>query len=380
MRALVIGSNATLLLNVVQALGAAGDEADVMSDWSSPRARFSRYCRRYIHVPYQTLDLASPEVAQRVEQYCQTNAIDVVIPADLKTAIAAATQPAITTPFFPVASVEALETLHDKWSFHTLLTRLGLPSPQTQRLDAATDWTQLTFPLLVKPSQGEGGHGIVRCDTREALDAHYAAADTAPQLVQTLIPGRDVDISVLADHGRVVAFSIQEDTAADTKLFTQDERMLQIASEVMRDTAFHGLAHFDMRIDERDGALYVIECNPRVWGSLMYSVWGGVNFIELGCQLALGRKVPRSTPPSGPVWHQGVAPRRLLKALLRGRTAPTNLNGATLASWRQAHADPLPQLCGTLTEQYETRLRTLLDSPWLARLQPQTRRKARAIA
>jgi predicted ATP-grasp superfamily ATP-dependent carboligase len=52
--------------------------------------------------------------------------------------------------------------------------------------------------------------------------------------------------------------------------FIHDRRALAIASEVVRATRFHGLAHFEMRIDQRDGTLYAIECNPRVWGSLLY--------------------------------------------------------------------------------------------------------------
>ena len=53
MRALVLGSNATLVLNTVSALGAAGIEADVISDWAEPRVLFSRYCRRYVRVRFE---------------------------------------------------------------------------------------------------------------------------------------------------------------------------------------------------------------------------------------------------------------------------------------------------------------------------------------
>jgi predicted ATP-grasp superfamily ATP-dependent carboligase len=176
-----------------------------------------------------------------------------------------------------------------------------------------------------------------------------------------MIPGHDVDISVLANRGEIVAFTIQRDEAPDKKCFVVDERLRAAAAEIVRATQFHGLAHFDMRVDADSGAVYAIECNPRVWGSLPFSVWAGVNFIQLGCQLALGGR-PNVTPvPTGQVWHQGVAPRRMLRALLQGRTAPADMTGATLASWRQAHADPLPQLLGQLTEASEEWLRQRLE-------------------
>jgi hypothetical protein len=144
--------------------------------------------------------------------------------------------------------------------------------------------------------------------------------------------------------------------------FIRDERMFAIVREIVRVTGFHGLAHFDMRIDSRDGELRVIECNPRVWGSLMYSVWAGVNFIELGCRMALGQPVTGPGALDEHVLHQGVAPRRLLKALLHGRTAPAGMTGATLASWRQAHTDPLPQVLGGFTEYGENELRNVLSA------------------
>lgn len=136
MRALVMGSNAVLILNVVQALGAAGAEADVISDWHAPRVRYSRYCRRYIRVPRGSLHESLPgSVDWRLEQYCRDNDISVVIPADLATTLSVARLELSNIPLFPIASVEALETLHDKWRFHLLLTKLGVQVPPTELLD-----------------------------------------------------------------------------------------------------------------------------------------------------------------------------------------------------------------------------------------------------
>jgi hypothetical protein len=57
-----------------------------------------------------------------------------------------------------------------------------------------------------------------------------------------------------------------------------------------------------------------------------------VNFIELGCRLALEQPLPEIAPALGRVAHQGLAPRRLFKAFLHGRVAPAGMNDATLAS------------------------------------------------
>jgi predicted ATP-grasp superfamily ATP-dependent carboligase len=368
MRALVLGSNAVLVFNVVQALGAvgsgtgAGIEADVLSDWRAPRARMSRYCRRYVRVPRGTLTSFAPPFVAELERYRTQHAIDVIIPTDLATILAVAKLGETTLPFFPVAPVGVLNTLHDKWLFYQTLCRLGLPSPRTRLLEPGVAETELDLscPVMVKPRASEGSEGVARFDSFEALAAIRSkpAQRDRSWLVQEFIPGRDIDMSVLADHGRVVAFTIQIDRGHGVRQFMVDERVRSVGEAIVAGTGFHGLAHFDMRIDDRNGALHVIECNPRVWGSLLASVWGGVNFMHFGCQLALGRPLPDFVPIAEEIHDQGVAPRRMLQALLRGRTSPPGMQGGTLASWRQAHADPLPYLIGNLTEEGEHRWRT----------------------
>jgi predicted ATP-grasp superfamily ATP-dependent carboligase len=363
MRALVLGSNAVLVLNVVQSLGVAGIEADVISDWHAPRVRFSRYCRRYVRLPYRSLAELSDERVAWLVRYVRSHAIDLVIPADLASAFGAARLQAAGLRLFPCADAEQLQALHDKWRFHQLLCSLGLPSPPTRLLlpSGSAEALGLKFPVMLKPLASEGSDRVRRYDSVAAIEAMRTESEHVDTtwLVQDFIPGRDIDISLLAEHGQVVAFTIQVDESPGVKQFVHDQRALSVASEVVRATRFHGLAHFDMRIDRRDGELCAIECNPRVWGSLLYSVWAGVNFIELGCRVALEQPLPRIGHASGRVAHQGVAPRRLIKALLHGQVAPNGMHGATLASWKQAHTDPLTQLIGNFTEERETRRRTV---------------------
>jgi predicted ATP-grasp superfamily ATP-dependent carboligase len=359
MRALVIGNNTVLGLSIVSALGAARHEADVLSHWFAPRVRFSRYCRSYLHVGPSMLDLEhiAGDGLRLLQRYVRANAIDLVIPGDLHATLGLSKLADADLPRFPVANHSVLQRLHDKWTFHQLLTRAGLPSPRTELLDADSPPREL--PIILKPTGSEGGEGIYICESAAQL-AQLCASDAVSgrrYIAQQLIIGHDVDVSVLAEHGRIVAYTIQHTETHDVKRFMLDDHMLEVAEAIVQVTQFHGLAHFDMRIDGQTGELYVLECNPRVWGSLMYSVWAGVNFIDLGCQLALGRRLPNSVPPTERVWHQGVAPRRMLKALLQGRRAPAGMTGATLASWQQAHKDPWTQVIGTLAERSEAYVR-----------------------
>jgi hypothetical protein len=350
-------------LNAVQALGALDIRSDVVSDWLLPRVRLSRSCRNYVRMPRGALQTPSPETWRWLSQYCFAHDVDVVIPADLAAARAALSPSAqcCDIPFFPLPSAEVLELLHDKWAFYRLLCELGLPTPSTRLLtpDMPTGTLDLEMPVMVKPPASEGSDGVHKIDSLSALEALRAQAANRDKawLVQQFIPGRDIDLSVLGMHGALAAHTIQQDIAPGVKQFLENDRMLEVGREIIHATRFHGLAHFDMRIDERDQKPYVIECNPRIWGSLQYSVWAGVNFLELGCRLAMGRSLPAFTPTFGEISYQGIAPLRLAKALLRGRTAPMGMTGGTLASWRQALRDPLPEILGHLTEDLEGRRR-----------------------
>jgi predicted ATP-grasp superfamily ATP-dependent carboligase len=368
MRALVLGNNTVFALGVVRSLGAFGAKAHVMGGQRVNRVRFSRYCEQYAYVP--ETDLRNPGiVVERINEHCARNGIDLVIAADLSfTMMMAQAQAKVSVPVYPVATLEVLQTLHDKWRFHWLLTSLGLPSPRTHRLDPgeSLDAVPFGYPLMAKPTNSEGGDRVARYDSRADLEAMLdrPGAREFPWLLQQFLPGRDIDISLLADHGQVVAWTIQDDDKDGFKIFKHDDRILRIGQRVAAATNFHGVAHFDMRIDERDGSVYVIECNPRFWGSMILSTWSGVNFVELGCAMALGKEVQAPIQIDGPSRHQGIAPRRMLRALLVGKTAPDGLSPSLLAGWKQVHGDPLPELIGTHAEEIEEKV--------VARLAPLT--------
>jgi predicted ATP-grasp superfamily ATP-dependent carboligase len=360
MRALVLSSNPVFGLGIVRSLGAIGARAHVMGSPRVSRTRFSRYCEHYARVPAEDL-LSSSRAVERINQHCARYGIDLVIGGDLRsTMLLAEVQARIAVPVFPVATLEVLQTLHDKWRFHWLLTSLGLPSPRTHRLDPgdSLDGVPFGYPLMAKPTNSEGGDRVGRFDTRQELEAMLGrpGALESPWLLQEFLPGRDIDMSLLADRGKVVAWTIQDDGDDGYKVFKRDDRILNIGERIVSATNFHGVAHFDMRIDERDGSVHVIECNPRFWGSMILSTWSGVNFVALGAAMALGKPVANVIQIDGNCKHQGIAPRRMLKALLVGRTAPEGLSPSMLAGWRQVHSDPLPELIGMHVEEWEEKM------------------------
>ncbi len=125
----------------------------------------------------------------------------------------------------------------------------------------------------------------------------------------------DIDLSVLALKGEIVAWTVQSWNEDKILEFSVNARCCALGREIIARTNFHGLAHFDMRIDDRDGTIKIIECNPRFWSSVAASMWQGTNFTELGVEAVMGEMSPTVVEPTaGQFTPDGVFLRRALRA------------------------------------------------------------------
>jgi hypothetical protein len=354
MRSLVIADNDLFARWVTVCLASAGHQVRVMAPGSHRLTRLSRHCRAHTACDSAVLRQPDSSLLERIDFYCRKHRIDWVVPADLPAALLLAhgRHRLREASVFPVSDPGLIERLHDKWEFHTLLRTLGLPSPRTWLWAGAGDVERggWDVPLVLKPPRGEGGVGIRRVDTRNELPGILGAYGETfgwPILAQEFIPGRDIDLSVLADRGRIVAWTMQRANSGrigDLE-FLRDPRVLEIGDSLIRSVGYHGVAHFDLRIDERTGEPLFLEANPRFWGSLRHSLWSGVNFPALGIALAQGKDLAAQfTPVAGPCRDPGFSIGSGMRALLRGRLRPDGWSSATEAGWRCHLSDPMPEL------------------------------------
>ncbi len=249
------------------------------------------------------------------------------------------------------------EHLYHKGRFATLLEDLALPGPQTVEVRSVEDFANVEIepPVIIKPIQSEGGDGIHRADT--ATDARMIVAQSeSPCVVQSFIPGTDVDVSILADHGECVAWTVQQLLAPGRMRFQRDEEALALGRRLVEKIGYHGVIHLDMRIDERTGEVSFIEANPRFWGSLAYSVWAGVNFLDLGLRMMDGEDV---SALFGEV--EGICPylaatrSSFVRDLLGGWPPPRGLSGPQRRAWKFHHGCGSGAIRGSLGAWFSER-------------------------
>jgi predicted ATP-grasp superfamily ATP-dependent carboligase len=202
--------------------------------------------------------------------------------------------------FVRCASVPSLENLRisdDKWITALQLDEAGVPNPKSVLI--GPEAIKLGFPMLFKPRVGEGGRGILRIDNEEQFHAALAKLDGAQgqYIAQALIDGYDIDCSVLCRDGRVLASTEQHPIVRDRSGFSAatdivvepDADVLAVARDMLLKLKWNGIVHIDLR-RAKNGEVFVIELNPRYWGTLLASLYAGVNFPQLALENAFGRQ------------------------------------------------------------------------------------------
>ncbi len=248
--------------------------------------------------------------AQDLAEIASTIAADVIFPVSVAGARLIAQHRDLfgDCAIVPLAEVSIQERAGNKAQLVQVMEAHGIPHPPAiplhPRPTLAERLASIPFPVLVKAAAGGGGTHIHRFDTPEAV-LHFAqtpAADSREYIVQAYIQGSDIDISMLAVEGQVVAFTVQQSSGGDEAAFTppefieflDDPRVETVGRALMKALQFSGLAHIDLRYDRSRSSLYVLEINTRVWGSMLGSLRAGINFPELACRIAMGQSV--STP------------------------------------------------------------------------------------
>ncbi len=294
LKALILAEKHYYLEALLQCLGPLGIRLHVMSAKEDLHVQLSRYCADYWICGSLRLMQEQGHLADTLNIYCRENRISVVVPTDfISTLLLSKIKKELhAAALFPTADPETLIVLNNKWEFMKSFEK-KIPFPSTKRLDekAHLDSLDLPFPLMAKRLDDKEGYGSSarRVDSPEELSAYALEKGWASSLLaQEYIPGKDIDLSVLAVDGRVLAWTIQEWLTEERLRFVREDRVLQIGEQIISSTRFTGIAHFDMRIDERDNSLKVLECNPRCWGSIEASAKRGVNFPYAGILAALG--------------------------------------------------------------------------------------------
>ncbi|WP_035563456.1 ATP-grasp domain-containing protein [Hymenobacter sp. IS2118] len=266
--------------------------------------RYSRYVRSHHHQTQSEFDEA---FAQFVHKVAMRTRAGVLLPVDvegMRFCIAWREELEKTLPVLPLPSTQTYEIAADKSWLARFMQQHDIPGPRTitnigQHLPEQL--AALRFPVLLKPTGGEGGNGIQLFREAGPLLEYVAGLPPGSKyIIQTYLEGYDIDCNVLYKDGELLVHSIQRgllpaaNAYAPTQAieFVQNDAVLEVVDRLMRALRWNGVAHLDLRYDADSGAINVIEINPRFWLTVVGSaVTAKVNFPVLACFAALNQPV-----------------------------------------------------------------------------------------
>lgn len=207
-----------------------------------------------------------------------------------------------------VPSRERVERATDKALLFELATGAGLQTPPTAKVARGDAETLRTFgfPAIVKPlrSRTRNPDGMV-----SAHPAHYVSSGQAAEealgtlpgaegLVQPYVPGQLTSVAGVSWEGELVCalhqaspriWPVPTGISAYAETIPPDEVHERRVGGLLRAIGWSGLFQAQF-IRDPSGEHYLIDFNPRIYGSLALAVASGLNLPGIWVDLLLGRR------------------------------------------------------------------------------------------
>jgi predicted ATP-grasp superfamily ATP-dependent carboligase len=263
-----------------------------------------------------------------------------------------------------------MERALDKRAMLSLASELGIPTPRTAEPEGDDDLERaggdVGYPLVIKaPIEGQSGVGYVS-EPRQLSRAvsafrarHGLPPNTMPILQQRIFgPGLGVFATyqdgacrrVMA-HRRLREFPVSGGESTCCEL-AHDSDVISDARRLLDSLRWHGVAMVEFKRHDADGRAYLMEVNPKLWGSLDLALAAGAHFPLDLARIAAGENLPDLASPIGDLrfcWPLGNDLRHFLARPGAWRSVLGDWFGGAETNVRWS--DPLPhlvELAGTL--------------------------------
>jgi hypothetical protein len=214
--------------------------------------------------------------------------------------------------------LEAFRRLDRKDDLAVLARDCGVEAPETfASLEAAR------APLVAKPVRSSSARGVRYLRDAAAVAAFRPPADQ-PYLYQSYVAGEGVGYSVFAregaivkgfGHRRLAEYPVTGGSSVYREGF-ESPALVAAAQRLLAATRWSGFAMFEFK-RAPDGRLFLLEANPRIWGSIHQGLAAGVNYLEPLLGPATIPADPRRRTYLSPVAYAA-----FLFYLARGRSGP----------------------------------------------------------
>lgn len=360
---LVLDGEQRAALAATRSLGRAGHEVHVASAVMNSLAGGSRHARSEIVVPDPLND--PQRFAKAIAGEARSIGATVVLPITEPSTLALLEQPApVAGLIIPGADLARFRQASDKEAVLRLAPSVGIDAPAQWTFTADQPVPRIpefAFPVVIKPSRSVVGAEGQRRKTNvryaegpeelARVVAHLGLAD-GPLLVQARVEGPGVGVFLLRWNGVIHAqFAHRRlrekppsgGVSVCCESVAPPADLLRRSADLLAVLDWQGVAMIEFKQDARSGRYFLMEINPRFWGSLQLAIDAGVDFPAMLVGIATGAPVAPI-----PDWKVGIRSRWCwgevdhLIARLRRTDAELHLPAGSPSRWRTALSVLLP--------------------------------------
>jgi carbamoyl-phosphate synthase large subunit len=205
-----------------------------------------------------------------------------------------------------------LDMAEDREKFDAALQRIGVARPEGKAANsfrkAREIARELGFPVLVRPSYVLGGRGMEIIYNEGQLASYAESAPpikpAAPLLVDKYLRGLEVEVDAVYDGEDILVPGIFEHVEragihsgdsisvypTQTVSDAMEARIVEVTRAIAHELGIRGLINIQFVI--HDGALYIIEANPRASRTVpIIAKATGINIVAAATRIALGERL-----------------------------------------------------------------------------------------
>lgn len=306
MTVLVLDGHSRAALETLQSLGRTGVQVDLAAEAKDCLAMHSRYVTRKLRQPSQER-AAGFHAWLRAQDNKRNYAL--IVPAT-ETSLLGLRQLNENDPLRRKAVIpgdKAIDIALDKEKTWQLARELGVRAPASVLLSSLSEIGQVRqFPVVLKPTHSKvmvDGElrtlavAVVRSEA-ERQEQLLRWLPLTPVQQQQYVAGRGVGVEFLFDRGRKIwhfahervhEYPLTGGASSYRRSIDPPAALLHDAEKLLTALQWHGVAMVEFKMDA-NGQYWLMEINPRLWGSLALSVDAGVDFPLGLLQIAKGEE------------------------------------------------------------------------------------------
>ena len=171
------------------------------------------------------------------------------------------------------------QILNDKLQLHELAKDLKILVPEKYK-----SLKQAIIPFVVKPNDLSSAKGVIYINQAKDIPI---SINTNTSIIQQYVKGTGVGYSFYCKNGRIMdgyghkrlaEYPVSGGSSTYREHY-QDERMNEMASKIVKHLNFSGFAMFEFLLTDSN-KLYLLEVNPRIWGSINQGMVNGTNYFK----------------------------------------------------------------------------------------------------